>query len=99
MGVFLGIESVDPSIQRSMGKFVSIDKIRKSIEAFNEVGLDFAVSFTIGHHGETRAQMDETVRFACALARQDVKVAFYLITPYPGTELYEMAVKHGWLHM
>lgn len=99
VGMYLGIESVDPSIQRSMGKFVSLEKIRRNIWAFREVGLDFAVSFTIGHHGETRAQMEETVRFACQLARQGVKVGFYLITPYPRTALYEMAVKNGWMYL
>lgn len=97
--VFLGIESADTDVLKTMGKYTTLEKIRDCVKTFEEVALDFAVSFTIGHPGETKKSIKKTVQFARWLARKGIGVGFYLITPYPGSLLYDMARREGWLYV
>lgn len=96
--IFLGIESTNDRILASMGKGVTLDKIGKSLSLFEDVGLEYTASFTIGHPGETRESMLSTLDFAKKLARKGIGVGLYLITPYPGTRLYDISVEKRWLY-
>ena len=52
-------------------------------------------TFVLGLPGETRETIEQTIRFAQEIDPDTIQVS--IATPYPGTELYEQAVKNGWL--
>lgn len=60
-----------------------------------ELDLELAADFVIGFPGETWDEMRETAAFAEELDADAVK--FAVATPFPGTELFELAVKRGLL--
>ncbi len=95
--VFVGMESGDDNILQQMGKHVDMALIRRVSRDLMREGLDFSASFTVGHPGETEASIRKTTDFASSLARRGKRVGIYLITPYPGSALYDSATEHGWL--
>ena len=46
----------------------------------------------LGHPTETRAEMEETFRFAKRISADMIQVGFH--TPYPGSETYELYKDH-----
>jgi anaerobic magnesium-protoporphyrin IX monomethyl ester cyclase len=92
-----GVESGDPDILRSIDKRIDMDTIRQAFRNAREVGLETIGFFIIGLPGETEETMERTIRFACEL---DPLIAnFSMMTPYPGTRVYEMVKQRGRLLM
>lgn len=92
-----GVESGDPEILLSINKKLSMDTIREAFRNAKEVGLETIGFFIIGLPGETEETMERTIRFACEL---DPLVAnFSMMTPFPGTMVYEIVKEHGHMLM
>ncbi|PWH14890.1 MAG: hypothetical protein DDG58_12170 [Ardenticatenia bacterium] len=88
-----GVESGDPEILRSINKRIDMDTIRQAFKNAKEVGLETIGFFIVGLPGETEETMERTIRFACEL---DPLIAnFSMMTPYPGTKVYEIVKEHG----
>ena len=88
-----GVESGDPDILKSVDKKVDLDTIRQAFKNAKEVNLETIGFFIIGLPGETRETMQRTIDFAIEL---DPLIAnFSMMTPYPGTAVYEMVQKQG----
>ena len=49
----------------------------------------------MGLPGETKETIEETIRFATEVNPHTIQVS--LAAPYPGTFLYDQALKNGWL--
>ncbi|GFP32977.1 hypothetical protein HKBW3S42_01288, partial [Candidatus Hakubella thermalkaliphila] len=49
--------------------------------------------FRLGHPTDTRETIEETIRFARKLALHDVSVN--ILTPLPGSQIYEVANQYG----
>jgi len=59
-------------------------------------GLKISGFFTIGYPDETYEELTETYLFAKELIEAGLSIAaFYIITPYPGSKLYDYAVANG----
>jgi len=92
-----GVESGDPDILASVDKRVDHDTIREAFKNAKAVGLETIGFFIIGLPGETRETMQRTIDFACEL---DPLIAnFSMMTPYPGTKVYQIAKREGRLLM
>jgi len=92
-----GVESGDPDILRSIDKRIDLDTIRQAFQNARAVGLETIGFFIIGLPGETEATMERTIRFACEL---DPLIAnFSMMTPFPGTRVYEIVRQQGRLLM
>jgi anaerobic magnesium-protoporphyrin IX monomethyl ester cyclase len=88
-----GVESGDPDILLSIDKKIDHDTIRQAFKNAKEVGLETIGFFIIGLPGETEETMERTIKFACEL---DPLIAnFSMMTPYPGTKVYEIARQQG----
>ena len=88
-----GVESGDPDILKSVDKKVDLDTIRQAFKNAKEVNLETIGFFIIGLPGETRETMQRTIDFAIEL---DPLIAnFSMMTPYPGTQVYEIVQKQG----
>lgn len=86
--LFFGIESVSVEQLQSMRK--SLKEIKHLESAFKKVkkmGILIHASMVFGFDNDTKEIFDETVQF---LIRNKVStVSFNVLTPYPGTKIYE----------
>lgn len=88
-----GIESGSQKILDFVNKQVSVEQAKKAIR-LTKKHLGWAdCSFMIGYPGETKETIQETIDF-CKELDLAPEVIFFL-TPYPGTELYRMALEQG----
>jgi radical SAM superfamily enzyme YgiQ (UPF0313 family) len=66
-----------------------------AIEITKKGNIESRCTFMIGNPGETRETIQKTIDFAIAL-NPDIAL-FNITTPYPGTEMYKWADRHGYL--
>ena len=88
-----GVESGDPDVLLSIDKKIDHDTIRQAFKTAKKVGIETIGFFIIGLPGETEESMERTIQFACEV---DPLIAnFSMMTPYPGTKVYEIAKRQG----
>jgi len=88
-----GVESGDPDVLLSIDKKIDHDTIRQAFKNAKAVGLETIGFFIIGLPGETEETMERTIQFACEV---DPLIAnFSMMTPYPGTKVYEIVKRQG----
>jgi anaerobic magnesium-protoporphyrin IX monomethyl ester cyclase len=88
-----GVETGDEEILLSIDKRIDHETIRRAFKITKEAGIETIGFFIIGLPGETRETMQRTIDFACEL---DPLIAnFSMMTPYPGTKVYEIVKQHG----
>ncbi|MEZ4618292.1 MAG: radical SAM protein [Caldilineaceae bacterium] len=88
-----GVETGDPEILKSIDKKVDHNTIRQAFRNAKEVGLETIAFMILGLPGETRKTMQRTIDFAIEL---DPLIAnFSMMTPYPGTKVYEIVKRQG----
>jgi len=87
--VNLGIESGSEEQLRAVAKGADTRGAGRIVREAERLGVRVQCGFIIGLPGETEASARETIRTA---VRLDPSVAtFSILTPFPGTEIYEMA--------
>ncbi|MBU0686373.1 MAG: B12-binding domain-containing radical SAM protein [Candidatus Margulisbacteria bacterium] len=88
-----GIESGSQRMLDLIKKSVTVEQAKNAIRLTQKY-LEWAdCSFMIGYPGETKETIQETIEF-CKEADLTPEVIFF-ITPYPGTELYDLALQQG----
>ncbi len=93
-----GVESGSEKILKVLGKGGAgdrADQIRQSFKLCRELDIRTLATFIIGNPNETREDIDESFRLAKEIDAD--YTAFYFLTPYPGTDIYNMAIENGWL--
>jgi hopanoid biosynthesis associated radical SAM protein HpnJ len=90
----VGYESGNDEILKNIKKGVTTDEMRRFTQACRKAGVLIHGTFILGLPVETRATMEQTLRFAMELDVLSIQVS--LAAPYPGTELYEQAKLNGW---
>ncbi len=89
----IGIESGSTKIQKDICKGLSLTEVRDGINRAAARGIFTHGFFILGFSGETEENMRDTINFA---ANCDLHAAgFRILSPFPGTKVYEMAVKKG----
>ncbi len=93
--ILFGAESANEQILANIRKNISPEKVRNAVKLTKEVGIDCRVTFLFGCPGETEETMEETIKFALEL---DPDIAlFNIVSPNPGTQMYEWAVENNYL--
>jgi radical SAM superfamily enzyme YgiQ (UPF0313 family) len=82
-----GLESGSTESLRRLGKSATADMNRRAVQLTREAGLRIFADIMVGLPGETRENLDATVRFL-RWAKPDIIVAGRLY-PLPGTPIYE----------
>jgi len=86
--VAFGLESGSQMILDASKKKLRLEQSRQAVKLANDAGLMVIGHFILGMPGETEETIRQTVDFARQL---DLSFAeFYIATPYPGAELYEV---------
>ena len=91
----MGIETESEDIRKDMVKRLERQKIQTAIDNMRDAGIRSFAFFIFGYPGETPATINQTIDYAIALDPDFAN--FYPAVPYPGTELYQKAVKDGLL--
>ncbi len=88
-----GIESGSDRVLQFIKKATTTNLIRKAVKMTHDAGIDVRGFFMIGFPTETREEILQTIEFAKEL---DVDVAQFMVsTPFPGTEMWDIAKQHG----
>ena len=93
--LLVGYESGNQKILHNIKKGMLVDVARRFTKDCHDLGITIHGTFILGLPGETRETIEETIRFATEINPHTIQVS--LAAPYPGTFLYEQAVKEGWL--
>jgi len=91
--VSFGIESGVQRILDLISKRVTLEQIERAVRLAKKSGLEPRGSFIIGLPTETLKDSLKTIFFSLKLPLKQVK--FGVATPYPGTRLWEIALKEG----
>ncbi len=88
-----GIESLDASVQKAMGKKLSVHRAPPAFALTHAAGISSCMMMMVGNEGETR----ETMRTTVGVARdvQPDRVLIWTTKVYPGTRLWDHAVEQG----
>jgi radical SAM superfamily enzyme YgiQ (UPF0313 family) len=91
--ISFGIESGCQEILTAIHKNVTLEQIEKAVTLCRDAGILSKGFFIIGHPGETRETLERTLNFALKLPLDDISAT--MLTPFPGTEIYERAAEFG----
>ena len=93
--LLVGYESGNQQILHNVKKGMLVDVARRFTKDCHDLGIVIHGTFILGLPGETKETIEETIRFACEINPHTIQVS--LAAPYPGTYLYDQAVREGWL--
>jgi len=89
--ICMGIESASEKILKIMNKKVTLAQQRNAVKLIKKYFGGVQASFIVGYPGETYETIQETIDF-CKEMEIEPEAIFYA-TPYPGTWLYEEALR------
>lgn len=92
--IHLGIESADPTILKQCNKGTNIETAEYIIKLCKKIGIKTRLNFILGLPFETRDTVRSTQRFALKMRKYVDNVNFAILTPFPGTKVYDMAVNN-----
>ena len=92
--IFYGIESLDQDVLNAIDKRVKVQQILDALKWTKEAGIEIRANFIIGNPAETPEKFKKVVEEICKLDLDYVK--FNVMTPYPGTRLYEEVKQGKW---
>jgi radical SAM superfamily enzyme YgiQ (UPF0313 family) len=95
VGVLIGMESLDPSNLRDMGKGWNLagGGYTESLRCFREHGMAVYGTFVFGYDNDDRRVIQQSVDFA--REQQLFLAAFNQLVPFPGTPLYRRLEREG----
>ena len=93
--LLVGYESGNQQILHNIKKGMLVEVARKFTKDCRELGITIHGTFIMGLPGETKETIQETIRYATEINPHTIQVS--LAAPYPGTFLYDQAIKNGWL--
>jgi hopanoid biosynthesis associated radical SAM protein HpnJ len=91
----VGYESGNEQILKNIRKGVALERARRFTRDCHELGILIHGTFILGLPGETRATIEETIRFAQEMNPETLQVS--LASPYPGTGFYDYVTKNSFL--
>jgi len=90
-----GVESSNQKILDQAKKGIKVEQIGTACALTKKAGIEISAHIVFGLPGETKETIRETARFAKKVGFDYAQ--FYCATPWPGTELYKISQKEGWL--
>lgn len=87
----MDIGSGDNAVLEATGRGTTVERVRQEVGAIRDAGIEVELFFTLGHPGETVQQIRQTAKLVTELNPHSAGLS--LIIPYPGTGIYEMALR------
>jgi len=92
--IMFGFESGSQMILDKMKKRVALEKAEEAVQLVRKAGIKSAGNFMFGNIGETEGTIRDSIDLAKKLNTDTM--AFFIASPYPGTEFYDTAKKEGY---
>ena len=90
----LGIESANPDVRDGAEKRMRVKDIKNVVHAIQSAGIRVIGNYIFGLPDDNLKTMQETLDMAMELNCEFAN--FYCAMAYPGSRLYDIAVKEGW---
>jgi radical SAM superfamily enzyme YgiQ (UPF0313 family) len=91
--ITFGVEAGSPEVLQRLGRAPSLAQTRQAFADARRARLRTIAYFMIGNPGETRADVDASLRLAIELRPTMIHASLFV--PYPGAAIYEEAVQEG----
>lgn len=91
--ITIAIESGSPRIQKEIKKNVNLEKAQENINLISKAGISCNGFFMMGFLNETEEDIRQTIDFA--VKSRLIIASFFILTPFPNTEIYNQAVAAG----
>ena len=93
--ILIGVENNSPEVLKEFRKGARVSDAQKAIKVLNDNDIFTQSMFVIGSRKDTSESIEQLRQFSVELESQ---LSIYtVLTPYPGTEVYENAMKQGWI--
>ncbi|MFW6004391.1 MAG: B12-binding domain-containing radical SAM protein [Halodesulfurarchaeum sp.] len=93
-GIQFGVEAGSQEILETIGKGISTEEIRKTVQQAVDAGLDVLASFMFPHPADTESTIRSQIEFMNELHELGADLSLAYTTPYPGTG-YRKLVEKG----
>lgn len=86
----VAVETASPELQKTIGKNLDLQRVKDAVTWADRAGIVTNGYFMLGFPGETAEQIRQTIAYAEAT---DLFFAsFFIVTPYPGTPLWDQTM-------
>jgi len=92
--IAIGIESTNNDVLRNLKRGMSIETVKKVISLIQKYKIPIKGFFLVGSPGETKKDVNYYVQFA--IQQRLYEARFNMLTPYPGTELWNWIEEKGY---
>ncbi len=91
--IHFGVESGSNKVLKNINKGITVEQARNAFKWAHHHKIDTLAYFMIGMPGETKEDMNASLKLAKELKTYYAK--FTIFTPFPGTETYRQWIKRG----
>jgi radical SAM superfamily enzyme YgiQ (UPF0313 family) len=97
VNVDIGAESGSKRILEMIDKQITVEDLLSVNKRISKYPFIVKYSFVIGFPTETRDEREATVKTALKLVKDNKRAytPFFVYTPYPGTPMFDLAIKNG----
>ena len=92
-----GVESYDQKVLNLMKKDLTIEQIDKGLDITIKQGIGVGINIIFGNIGDTKETLQKGVELIRKYYKYDRCRTIRPVTPYPGSDLYDYAIKKGLL--
>ncbi|HUV83002.1 MAG TPA: radical SAM protein, partial [archaeon] len=93
--ILMGVENNSPAVLKDLKKNLQVNDAYKAVNILNENDIFSHAMFIMGSRGDTATSIESLRQFSFDLGSD---LALYtILTPFPGTEIYENAQRFGWI--
>lgn len=94
IGMFVGFESLSQeALDRVNKRWGKVDRYAEAIKKLHDYGIGIQGSFIFGYDWDTERSFDEVLEFA--IRNRLDSVLFTILTPFPGTRVYDSLKAEG----
>ena len=93
--IYYGVETGDPTLIRVGKPGAMLQNTISSFKAAREIGVLRHAHVILGLPGENRKTLQESSKFLLKIDPDSITLNF--ATPYPGTQMHEIAEKNNWI--
>lgn len=99
LNMSLALEHGDEEVLKSMRKKLDLAKVVEVVKLLHKFRISSTIFVLYGYPGETLKRFENAIKFYTRLKKLAplVTFAFFVVQPYPGTELFVRCVKEGCL--